>query len=221
MSAASAKPYKMFAMEGALARWYAGTTGKDLAPFRDCARKIADRQPAGARLLEIAPGPGYLAIELARLGSYTVAGLDISRSFVAIATENAAKAGVTVDFRVGNAAAMPYAADEFDFTVCRAAFKNFTQPDRALREMHRILRPGGQALIIDMRRDASNEAIDQAVRGMGLSRTNALITRVILKYGLRRRAYTIADLRRMVDATMFRSCHIDASGLGFEAWLTK
>src|SRR5579864_9095031 len=64
--------------------------------------------PSGARVLEVAPGPGFFAIELAKLGKYTITGLDISRTFVEIATKNARQAGVTVDFQQGNAAAMPF-----------------------------------------------------------------------------------------------------------------
>ena len=162
-------------MEGVIAGWYAKNTGIDLTPFRALAVRIADRQPPAARILEIAPGPGYLAIELARLGPYEITGLDISRAFVAIAAESAAKAGVAADFRIGNAAAMPFADNSFDFIVCRAAFKNFQEPARALGEMHRVLKPGGQALIIDMRRDASNAAIDCEVRGMNLSGVGRLM----------------------------------------------
>lgn len=54
-------------------------------------------------MLEVAPGPGFLAIELAKLGSYHIVGLDVSKSFVRIATENATKAGVEVTFREGDA----------------------------------------------------------------------------------------------------------------------
>src|SRR5262245_11764444 len=94
------KPYKGVAMEGVIASWYAKNTGRDLAPFRALAARIAERLRPGAKILEIAPGPGYLAIALARLGRYNITGLDISRSFVTIATENAVRAGVEVDFRV-------------------------------------------------------------------------------------------------------------------------
>src|SRR6476659_8233374 len=119
-----AKPYKGMGMEGMIAAWYAKNTGKSIAEFRDLAKRIATQLRPGDRVLEIAPGPGYLAIELARLGSYRVTGLDVSRSFVRIASENAARADGEVDFREGDAAALPFAADVFDFIVCRAAFKN-------------------------------------------------------------------------------------------------
>ena len=132
-----AKPYKGMSMEGMLASWYAKNTGKNLAEFITCAKRIAADLPSGAQVLEIAPGPGYLAIELAKRGSYAITGLDISHSFVGIAKENAARAGVTVDFRQGDAAAMPFPASAFDFVVCRAAFKNFSDPLRFVRSLSR------------------------------------------------------------------------------------
>ena len=98
-------------------------------------------------MLEVAPGPGYLAIEIARLGRFHVTGLDISRSFVEIASENARQAAVSVDFRHGDAASMPFDAQSFDLIVCQASFKNFAQPGSALDEMHRVLRRGGTAVI--------------------------------------------------------------------------
>ena len=100
------KPYKGFPMEGILAAWYAKITGKTLGEFRGDASRVAAQLQAGDRVLEIAPGPGYLAIELAKLGRYRIMGLDISHAFVRIATENAARAGVSVDFRLGDAAAL-------------------------------------------------------------------------------------------------------------------
>jgi 2-polyprenyl-3-methyl-5-hydroxy-6-metoxy-1,4-benzoquinol methylase len=81
------KPYKGWAMEGPIARWYARNTGRSLEPFKKEAQEIAQQLPSGSDVLEVAPGPGFLAIELAKLGSYRIVGLDISQSFVRIATE--------------------------------------------------------------------------------------------------------------------------------------
>ena len=61
------------------------------------------------------------------MGSYRIVGLDISPTFVEIAQAKAREAGVDIDFRLGNASHMPLADDLFDFIVCSAAFKNFSQ----------------------------------------------------------------------------------------------
>ena len=47
----------------------------------------------------------------------------------------------------------------FDLVVCRAAFKNFSEPLKALNETHRVPKPGGKAIIIDLRMDASWEEV--------------------------------------------------------------
>jgi len=214
------KPYKGIGMEGMIATWYAKNTGKNIAEFRDLAERIVATVPLCGSVLELAPGPGYLAIELARLGSYRIAGLDVSRTFVRIARENAARAGVEVDFRHGDAAALPFASEVMDFIVCRAAFKNFSDPSGALREMHRVLRPGGRALIIDMRSDASTESISAEVEKMRLGHINRFLTRTTLS-ALRRRAYSRLDVERLVQATPFGRCDITEQPLGFEIWLSK
>src|SRR5262249_51183408 len=136
------KPYRGMAMEGSIANWYAKNTARDGRRFDAAARIVAERTSEGACILEVAPGPGYLAIEVARSGR-KVTGLDISRSFVEIARRNAEKAGVAAEFRHGNASAMPFDGESFDFVICMAAFKNFADPLDAINEMHRVLRRGG------------------------------------------------------------------------------
>lgn len=220
LTARNPKPYKGIGMEGMVATWYAKNTAKSIAEFRDLAKRIAAELRPGDSVLEIAPGPGYLAIELAQLGSYRITGIDISHSFARIATENAVRAGVEVKFRQGDAAAPPFSTDAFDFITCRAAFKNFSNPVGALREMHRVLRPGGRALIIDMRKDASDKAIADEVAKMHLGRIDALLTRVTLS-ALRKRAYSKEDFERMVQAAPFGAADIVEGGIGFEIWLVK
>src|SRR5262249_18453545 len=181
----------------------------------------AGRLRVGADVLEVAPGPGYLAIELAKLGPYRVTGLDISRTFVRMAAENAARAGVQVAFRHGDTAAMPFDTDSFDLTVCRAAFKNFTEPVRALGEMHRVLRPGGTALVYDLRPDASPAAIDAYVKSMGMGWLNSLLTKWTFKHMLVKRAYSQEQFRQMAAQSPFRTCEIREDALGLEVSLRK
>ena len=97
---------------------------------------------------------------------------------------------MTIDFRHGDVANMPFAAELFDFVVCQAAFKNFPDPVAALDEIHRVLRSGGRASIFDLRKDAPREAIDREIRDMHLSALSTLITKWIFRYGLLRAAYT-------------------------------
>jgi ubiquinone/menaquinone biosynthesis C-methylase UbiE len=214
------KAYKGWAMEGMIARWYARNTGKRIDPFCKAAREIARQLADGSSVLEVAPGPGFWAIELAKLGSYRIVGLDISQSFIRIATENASKAGVEVAFRQGNASAMPFEPDSFDFVYCRAAFKNFSEPVQALHEMYRVLKPGGRAVIHDLRQDASPGEIKAAVQEMGLNWLNALLTQWILHW-LRKRAYSQADFRRMASESPFGTCEVIHGGIGVEVTLCK
>ena len=219
MQASQSKPYRGIGMEGFIANWYAKNTAGDIEDFRRTARVIADRLPAGAQILEIAPGPGFLAIELAKLGAYQITGLDVSKSFVRIATENARMAGLNIDFRLGDAHALPFAPGSFDFIVCRAAFKNFSDPVKALGEMRRVLKPDGTALIIDMRSDVSDATIDEFVKSRAGGRINALITGLTFKHMLRKRAYRPADMLAMARKAGFSRCDIDEASIGMDVWL--
>ncbi len=81
------KAYKGLPMEGIIASWYSKTTLKDLNRHKLMASQLVNKIPAGGSVLEIAPGPGYFCIELAKLGNFQITGLDISKSFVEIATK--------------------------------------------------------------------------------------------------------------------------------------
>jgi len=208
-------------MEGAVARWYASQTHKSLDEFKSLARRIAGEIAPESAVLEVAPGPGYFAIELAKLGAYRVTGLDISRTFVDIARRNAGDARVQVDFRHGDASDMPFADNSFDFLLCRAAFKNFSRPVAAIEEMYRVLKPSGRAVIMDLRRDASKASIAQLVQGMRLGAVNAAITKLTFRFLLLKRAYTRKQLEDMVAQTKFRAAKIKEDVIGFEVWLQK
>jgi ubiquinone/menaquinone biosynthesis C-methylase UbiE len=217
----AAKPYKGLGMEGWIARQYARDTGKSMAAYRSEARRVAALVPSGATVLEVAPGPGYFAIELAKLGDYRVTGLDISRTFVEMARRNAAGAGTRVEFRLGSASEMPFDDGQFDFLFCRAAFKNFSRPVKALEEMRRVLKPGGRGLIVDLRRDASLKAINEEVARMGLGVFSAWNTRMAFRFCLIKRAYTKAEFEHLLAQTTFGRGEIVESGMGMEIWLRK
>ena len=214
------KPYRGLPMEGPIARWYAKNTSGS-RDYRETAVSLAATLAPGSAVLEVAPGPGYLAIELARLGSFSITGLDISRTFVEIARENARQAGVAVDFRQGNASQMPLPEETFDLVICRAAFKNFTDPVGALDEIHRVLKPGGRASIIDLRKDAPLDAIEREVEGMRLSPVNAWLTRLTFRTVLLKNAYTQEALEGLVAESRFGSGQVLEDGIGFDLRLVR
>ena len=209
-------------MEGPVARWYARVRGTEaqLDAYRKQARELTKGLTKRARVLEVAPGPGYLAIEMARGGDFGVTGLDISRTFVEIATDNARRAGVAVDFRQGDVARMPFESESFDLIVCQAAFKNFALPHTALAEMHRVLRVGGTAVIQDMSHDATHVDIEREVDAMKLDAFRSFTTRATLEM-LKRRAYSPARFVSLVATSPFRTCEIATEGIGLEVQLKK
>jgi len=216
------KGYKGLAMEGIVARWYARIrrSGSQIEEWRKQATQLTGSLPDGADVLEVAPGPGYFAIEMARLNRLHVTGLDISHTFVGIARENARQAGVSVDFQQGDASSMPFAEGSFDLIICQAAFKNFSRPGQAIDEMYRVLRDGGTAVIQDMWKDASDATIREEVNPMRLNTVNAFMTRRALGM-LRRRAYTKEQFESLAAVSAFGGCEIETSGIGMEVRLKK
>ena len=217
--ATTTKPYKGPAMEGAIASWYSRITRTDRG-YSALAATIAARLPAGARVLEVAPGPGYLAIELARRG-LRVTAVDISHSFVRIAGDNARAAGVELDVRHGNASQLPCPDDAFDFVVCRAAFKNFGDPLGALDETYRVLAPGGRASIIDLRREASRDEVRAEVEAMQLGWLNTLWTRATFRWFLLKKAYAQPEIEQLVATSRFGRGDLRRDGIGFDLRLEK
>jgi ubiquinone/menaquinone biosynthesis C-methylase UbiE len=215
------KPHRDRAIEGLMAKWYASNTSEMMKDYVELARRVAGELPEGSRVLEVAPGPGYCSIELAKLGSYAITGLDISHTMVKMAHKNAVEAGVRVEFKQGSASKMPLQNGSFDFLLCRAAFKNFGQPVEALREMCRVLRPGGRGLIIDLKGDASPKEVSAAVDSMGVSGVNKLLTKLAFRTVLLRSAYTRAQFEAMLAQTEFSWVEIAENGVGFEISMTK
>ncbi len=217
----STKAYKGLPMEGVVATWYAKNTLRDLNRHKEMAAMVAARLKPQANVLEIAPGPGYFCVELAKLGNYQITGLDISKSFVEIAHRNAAAAGVQIDFRLGNASALPFGDNTFDVTFCQAAFKNFTEPVKAICEMYRVLRPHGTAIVVDMRSDATDDEIEREVDKMQLGAVDRLMTTWTFHAMLRKSAYSVPEMESMVAQAPFGHGKFSVGGIGFQLLLEK
>jgi len=98
---------------------------------------------AGQRVLDVACGTGVVAITAARAGA-KVSGLDLTPKLLERARENAAVASVDVDFFEGDAEALPYPDASFDVVLSQYGHMFAPRPAIALREMLRVLKPGGR-----------------------------------------------------------------------------
>ncbi len=86
--------------------------------------------------------------------------------------------------------------------------------------MHRVLRPGGEAVIGDLRKDASLDEIDIYVNRSGRSRFDSWLTKRTLRW-LTNRAYTREHFLQMAQVSQFGTCEINLSPIGFEVRFLK
>ncbi len=109
--------------------------------------------PAGSAALDIGCGAGREAVFLASCGFRTT-GVDLSPTALSIAADRANRAGVRVDWRTGNALALPVPDASIDLATDRGCFHHIDDADRPqfVREVARVLKPGGRFLLRGCRR---------------------------------------------------------------------
>lgn len=117
------------------------------ALFQQWAPRVADAAKIkdGNRVLDVACGTGCLTREIrARVGARgSVVGLDINEGMLDVARRTVPE----VDWRQGAAESLPFEDDSFDAVVCQFALMFFTDRRAAIREMLRVLRPGGRLAV--------------------------------------------------------------------------
>jgi demethylmenaquinone methyltransferase/2-methoxy-6-polyprenyl-1,4-benzoquinol methylase len=112
--------------------------------WRSRAVDLADIGP-GSRALDVATGTGDLAIALADRGAEVV-GTDFSEQMLAIARRKAP----AIRFDQGNALELPYGEGWFDAATVGFGVRNFSDLDQGLRELTRVVKPGGRVVILEM-----------------------------------------------------------------------
>ncbi len=112
--------------------------------WRERAADLARVGP-GSKALDVATGTGDLAIELERRGA-EVTGLDFSDEMLSLA--HAKSPGIA--WLAGNALRLPFGDDEFAAATVGFGARNFDDLGRGLREMARVVRPGGRVVVLEI-----------------------------------------------------------------------
>ncbi len=115
-------------------------------------KKAVKRMSPCEQLLDIAIGTADLAIEIIRQQkAQHVIGIDLSTEMMKIGAEKVAKRNMQgqIEFVEGSALALPYPDGHFDVVTCAYGVRNFSDLDQGLREMRRVLKPGGQLMILE------------------------------------------------------------------------
>lgn len=100
-------------------------------------------------ILDVATGTGMIANMLGGYGYSNVTGADISEGMMRVAIGHAKEQGTNISFVYGNAMELPFAADTFDVVINSRLLWTLSEPENAIKEWYRILKPGGKVIAIN------------------------------------------------------------------------
>jgi len=114
-------------------------------------RQIADENRA-MNVLDVACGTADYTIEIAQKVAHgsVVTGVDISEGMMAVGKEKIRKAGVSAELYIADCEELPYEDKTFDRISVGFGVRNFEHLDVGLKEMHRVLKPEGKLVILEL-----------------------------------------------------------------------
>src|SRR6185369_1214420 len=130
------------------ATWESGDFGQIARTIENVAEEFMARQPLqpGSRVLDVACGTGNLAVLAARRGC-VVSGIDIASNLIIQARTRADAEGLRIDFKEGDAEALPFVGGQFDLVVSMFGVMFAPRPDVVAAELRRVTKPGGQVAL--------------------------------------------------------------------------
>jgi SAM-dependent methyltransferase len=142
---------------------------------------------AGKQLLEVGCGVGIDLVRFAR-GGAKVTGIDVAEVSIELATRNFAQQGLVGNFEVMNGEAMRFADDMFDVVYAHGVLQYTADAAAMVREIHRVLRPGGEAIFMVYNKYSWLSALSRIMR-VDLEHADAPFLRT----------YSLAEMRRLLQ----------------------
>jgi ubiquinone/menaquinone biosynthesis C-methylase UbiE len=177
--------------------------------------ELKSHHPKGI-LVDVGCGPGYLIAAIAKsLPHLSIIGVDIAEEMVQKAARNLDSLGLAekVSFRQGDIRALPFEANSLDFLISTLSLHHWSEPKQALQEIERVLKPGGQFLIFDLRRD-SRRLFYWLIRFAQTFIIPSVMKRVNEPTGSLLASYTPVELEALLSETLFKRWQIKP-GLGW------
>lgn len=185
------------------------------------------KQPLGQTITDIGCGPGYLLQAIAEeLPEKELTGVDISKEMIERARTNfrSMGSGGRVEFRQGSAENLPFDDGTQDFIVSTFSLHHWADPQHAFSEIYRVLKPGGQMLIFDLRRDARRMflwlmwfAQNIVLRIIGTD----VLRKINEPMGSLFASYTVAELKQIMSKTSFSNHKIKGKLGWMYLWAEK
>lgn len=167
-------------------------------------------------IADLGSGPGFLAIEIAKeLPDSKIIGVDLSEDMLKISARRAEMAKVpNVEFKFSDIENLQFEDNELDLVVSNASLHHWENPEKAFREIYRVLRTGGVAYICDLRRDSLVGRFSVYLLRLFGSRADDSL----------KSSYTIKEVEDLVEGVGFSSVDVYKflnGGWGLIAKLTK
>lgn len=201
----------------------AGYYARKLAtgPEADLRREFADFSGAvpGMRVLDVGCGPGHLARGLARRGC-RVTGVDRGWRLIRIARAWAARDGVSVAFERAPGHELPFPDAAFDLALATSVIYFVEGPERVLREMVRVTRPGGAVATLDPHASMSVSAMRAYCERGGL---NSRDTRKLVAWAMASEEnvrFEETQLRALLAGAGLSQVHLERR-LGGMVWFAR
>lgn len=179
---------------------------------------VVKQLPAG-RLLDVGTGPGYVPIEIARRSKEVfVDGIDLTERMIEIARINAQEANLEdrLSFQVGDGKEMGFKDESYDMIISTASLHHWKDAAKVFNEMYRVLRPGGEAWVLDPCKDSTDREIDEFLEKIYKIIQPGFIRRLWISFFMRREikldAYSRAEVEEIVKRTRFNGCSIERDG---------